>query len=270
MKRPKIGAHVSVAGGVKEGVRRAKEIEAECMQIFAGTPRRYDVKIPEKTELDINPVFIHAPYLLNLASEDIVLRQKSSKCLYENLLYADAVGAFAVVYHPGSPKGGSKEVAIEREADSIKEVLEKYKGNALLLLENTAGEKKIGTTPSEMGLLVEKISRKNIGVCIDTAHSFQAGVVDFTEDGVNKWAKEWDDYVGLSRVFVLHVNDSITEKGSQHDRHANIGEGLIGKEGFSILANSGHFSHIPWIIETPGFDGSGPDKKNIDILKSLF
>ncbi len=271
MNRPKIGAHVSVAGGLDKAVLRAKEIGAECIQIFAGSPRRYEISIPEKTKLDTGPVFVHASYLLNLASEDDALREKSITSLYETLLFSDAVGAVGVIYHPGSPKGGDKEKAIKREAQSVKRVLSQYGGSSLLLLENTAGKKKIGVSAEEIGDLMQKISSKRVGACIDTAHAFESGdVTEFSKEGVEKWIKEWDEKVGLSHVHALHINDSMTEKGSQHDRHANIGEGFIGKKGFSFLAQNGSFSDIPWIIETPGFDGKGPDKKNIDILKSLF
>ncbi len=262
-------------------IERAKEMGAECAQIFGGSPRRYEVPKIEKREAEefrailtrenISPLFIHASYLLNLASEDEVLRKKSIESLVNSLRFAENLGAKGVIYHPGSPKGGDKKKAIEREAISAKEVLSLYKGSSLLVLENTAGKKKIGTNPDEVGELMKKISSSRTAVCVDTAHSFESGnIKNFSEGGVKEWVNWWDESIGLNKVVALHINDSKTKNSSENDRHENIGNGFIGIEGFVSIARNGAFQDIPWILEVPGFDGKGPDKKNIEILKSIF
>ncbi len=277
----KIGAHISVAGGLSKGALRAKSIGVECMQIFGGSPRRYDILVPHKDELRkykqiiqenaIFPVFVHASYLLNLASSDQVLRHKSIISLSDSLSFADTIEAYGVIYHPGSPKGGDKIKAIKREARSVKEVLSLYKGTVFLVLENTAGKKKIGVNCEEIGLLMKEISDPRVKICIDTAHSLESGdIKEFSPPEIEKWADRWEKDVGLSNIIVLHINDSKTKYNSQSDRHANIGEGVIGIKGFQCLAESAFFSQIPWILEVPGFDGKGPDKKNVDILKAVF
>ncbi len=280
MKKIKIGAHVSTSGGILKSIQRAKEIGAECMQIFAGSPKRYEVaKITEeeggffynKTKLEgVLPIYIHASYLLNLASEDSVLVEKSKKNLSEAMIYSSKIGSSGVIYHPGSPKGGLKEDAIEREVAGILNVLEMTPENTFLLIENTAGKKKIGTDPVEIGLILKKVSSERLRVCIDTAHSFESGnIVAFDEESILNWLDWWDREVGLENVGVFHVNDSLTKANSQHDRHANIGEGYIGIDGFKNLMKSKKIENIPWILEVPGFDGLGPDKKNIDIVKGI-
>ncbi len=281
MKKPPIGAHVSVAGGLYKGVIRGVKIGAECIQIFGGSPRRYEVPVLQEEEIKkykeelnksgISSVFIHASYLLNLASEDEHIRYKSVKSLTDSLEFADVIGAQGVIYHPGSPKGGDKHEAINREAKAVNRVLNKFKGKATLIIENTAGKKKIGVSPEEIASLLDKIKGSNVGVCIDTAHSIESGNIrKFSPKDIKNWVSLWKESVGINSIKVLHINDSKTEYMSEHDRHANIGEGCIGKQGFLNLIQNKSFLNIPWILEVPGFDNSGPDKKNIDILKSLF
>ncbi len=279
-KKPKIGAHVSLSGGLSRGVERGEGMGAECLQIFAGSPRRYEVSSPTKEEIGdykeklrqnrISPIYIHASYLLNLASEDDAILQKSLKSIQDTLFFADRIGADGVVYHPGSPKGGSKEKAIEREIKSITKVLSETPENTPLVIENTAGQKKIGTSPEEIGYIFRKVKSSRLRVCVDTAHSLEAGNIgEFTEKKIEEWLLMWEKEVGLENVCLFHINDSLTPSESQHDRHANIGEGFIGLDGFRNLMSFRKIIDIPWILEVPGFDGKGPDKKNIDILKKL-
>jgi deoxyribonuclease IV len=278
MKTPKIGAHVSAAGGLSETLKRGLSIGAECLQIFAGSPRRYEVgEISYEEGLEYQcqaekmklfPIYIHASYLLNLASEEDLLVQKSKKNLIDNLIYSSKIGSRGVVYHPGSPKGGSKEDAIKREIEGIKDILSQTPKNSFLIVENTAGEKKIGTDPEEIGIIFKEVGSKRLKVCIDTAHSLESGnIIEFSKKGIKDWITWWGKDVGLENIELFHINDSLTKPGSRHDRHANIGEGYIGLKGFKELMNFQEINHIPWVLEVPGFDGGGPDKKNIDILR---
>lgn len=280
MQLPKIGAHVSVAGGLSNCVKNAKEIGAETIQIFAGSPRKYDVSQVKKEELekysagikkdDIFPTYIHASYLVNLASEEKRILENSTRCIKETLEFASKIGAEGVVYHPGSPKGGLKEKALEREIRAIKAILEKAPRDVYLIIENTAGIKKIGTDPSEIGYIFKQVDSSNLRLCIDTAHSLESGNIEkFTDKEINKWILWWEKEVGLNNLSLLHVNDSLTASGSYYDRHANIGEGFIGFEGFQKMMQITELKKVPWILEVPGFDNRGPDKTNIDFLKKM-
>ncbi len=276
----KIGAHISAAGGISNVPRRAKEIGAECVQIFAGSPRRYDIFFPEEEELKkyregveknkISPVYIHASYLLNLASEDATLIEKSIENLKKTMQFSFLIKADGVVYHPGSPKGKNKEEAIEREILNIIKILKETPEETVLVIENTAGKKKIGTNPDEVGYIFKKVNSPRLKVCVDTAHSFESGnIKNFNKKEIGEWLSWWDKKVGLQNIALFHINDSLTDFESQHDRHGNIGEGFIGKKGFQEMATFQEIKNTPWILEVPGFDGKGPDKKNIDILKEI-
>jgi len=280
MKTPKIGAHISIAGGLLESVKRGEEMGVECMQIFPGSPRRYEVITPSSkekeefkallSEKDIFPVYAHASYLLNLASKEEGIRKKSLVSAKESLRLACELNLAGVIYHPGSPKGGSKEEAILKEVESIKEILKDTPDSTYLILENTAGEKKIGTTPEEVGFILREIDSPRLKVCLDTAHSLESGsITDFSVKSINSWLSRWKEEVGLENILLFHINDSLTAAGSNHDRHENIGNGYIGREGFANLMSIREAKKLPWILEVPGFKGKGPDKENVDILKEI-
>ncbi len=269
-----------MAGGLLKGIKRAREMGVECMQIFAGSPRRYEVFLPPEKEISkykeavqetgISPVYIHGSYLLNLASEDKEIARKSVESLKKSLGFADAIKAEGVVYHPGSPKGGPKDKAIEREIESISRVLAGTSENSFLIVENTAGEKKIGTGPEEVGYILKKVGSSRLKVCLDTAHSFEAGdIVSFEEKEIKRWLLKWEKEVQRENIVLFHINDSATKSESQHDRHENIGSGHIGRKGFENLMRIEKTWKIPWVLEVPGFENRGPDKKNVDILKEI-
>ncbi|MCF7845418.1 MAG: deoxyribonuclease IV [Candidatus Pacebacteria bacterium] len=276
----RIGAHISSAGGLSKIPCRAKEIGAECIQIFAGSPRRYDIFFPKQEEVEkyreeiqkngTDPVYIHASYLLNLASEDSAILEKSLENLKKTMQFSFLIKADGVVYHPGSPKGKNKEEAIEREIVNIIKVLKETPEETFLVIENTAGKKKIGTNPDEIGYIFKKVNSPRLKVCVDTAHSFESGnIKDFNKKNLEEWISWWDNKVGVDNIALFHINDSLTDFESQHDRHGNIGEGFIGEKGFQEMATFKEIKNIPWILEVPGFDGKGPDKENVDILKKI-
>ncbi len=280
MKNPKIGAHISTSGGLRKSIQRAKEMGAECIQIFAGSPRRYEVSVIEKEERNsfqkelkernIYPVYIHASYLLNLASENRYIREKSLESVKKSLKFCSFLGLQGVIYHPGSPKGGDKRKAIKREIECIKKILEETPENAILVMENTAGKKKIGTDPKEIGYIFRQVKSSRLRACIDTAHSFESGnIMEFEDDQIKQWVSNWDSEVGLENISLFHINDSQTKAESRHDRHANLGEGHIGLSGFRNLMKNKDVCGFPWIIEVPGFEERGPDKRNLDILKRM-
>ena len=139
-------------------------------------------------------------------------------------------------------------------------------------MENAAGGgEKIGKTAGELAYLLKKVNSKRVKICLDTAHAFESGIIkEYKSDGIKKFLDEWDKEIGLENITALHANDSKTLWNSHHDRHENIGAGYIGLAGFKALAREKRLWNKAWLLEVPGFDNEGPDKKNMDILKSCF
>ena len=281
--RPYIGGHVSVAGGLWNAFENAANIGAECIQIFGANPRGYAAPMPlpvtlekyhaaRKAHPEVKKVYLHAGYLVNLASPNPEAVEKSIENLSAHLRIAELLAADGLIFHIGSGKEMPKDQALKQVVVAMKKVLDKAPGKANLLIENAAGGgAKIGADPTEIGEIMKGVGSLRVKVCIDTAHSFEAGLVEgYTKQNTKAFLKLWDDAVGLENVHALHVNDSKTELNSHHDRHENIGEGFIGLEGFRNLAQSPELYDKAWLLEVPGFDETGPDKKNVAILKGLF
>ncbi len=278
---PIIGAHVSAAGGLHKAIENATKIGADCIQIFGSSPRAYAVKFPDTTEVQkykeelkisgLGPVFLHAAYLVNLASPNNYVREQSIKNLAGHLQIAEMLGAQGLIFHIGSGKDSARELAIAQTAAGMKEVLKKVPGKARLVMENTAGGgNSIGDTAAEIGAVLKKIKSNRVRVCIDTAHAFEAGMIsEYTLPKVKIFLDELDKYIGFNNIVAFHINDSKTLANSHHDRHENIGQGHIGLAGFKNLAKDKRMKNMPWILEVPGFKDEGPDKRNIDILKKL-
>lgn len=280
--KPKIGAHVSIAGKLANGISKAVEIGAECIQIFGASPQQWAVRghtqdnIKEfkkaQASASIEPVYLHGAYLVNLCCPDAAIREKSEVNLAEHLKIADAIGAEGLIFHVGSGKEMPKDDAFDYVVSAMKRILLYARGRAQLVIENSAGGgQKIGATPEDIGELIRRIGSPRVKVCIDTQHSFAAGLIE-KYDTVHTAAfiQRLDRAFGLENLVALHVNDSKTLFNSRHDRHENLGEGYIGLAGFRVLAKQKELSHAAWILEVPGFTNEGPDKKNVDLLKSCF
>jgi len=279
---PIIGAHVSSAGGVFNCFANAQKIGAECLQIFGASPQQWQVKLPELATIEkfkaerkkskINPVFLHASYLVNLGSPDNRIFYGSVKNLVEHYKIANSLGADGLIFHTGSAKGGTKETAISHVAKGIKLVLAEVKGKSALILENSSGGgDKIGVTIEEIGEICQAVDSPRLKICLDTAHGFEAGIFEkFSVEELDLFVKKCDKLFGWKNVVAMHINDSKTKHLSNHDRHANIGEGYIGLEAFRNLALHKSFNKLPWILEVPGFDNNGPDRRNIEILSTLL
>lgn len=277
---PILGAHVSVAGGLQNAFANAEKIGAKALQIFGASPRQWNAKLtdPEilkkynEAKIKDWPVFLHASYLPNLATPDEELYKKSIKNLSIHLQIADNLGAEGLIYHIGSHKNSDPETAAKRISDGMHQVLKNVPGKANLIMENAAGGgNKMGLTPEEIGIIYQVKPHPRIKVCIDTAHAFGAGILEkYSPDELKKFKKDCDKSFGLENLIVLHINDSKVPFNSQKDRHENIGKGHIGLAAFQNLADDKFFSTIPWLLEVPGMDNEGPDKDNMDIIKSLF
>ncbi len=281
-KLPRIGGHVSAAGGLFHAFDNALAIGAENFQIHATSPRQWKVRIPNDTMVatflkqrevtGITHYYIHAPYLINLATPDPELLEKSYQNLKGNFEIGQLIEARGVMFHLGSSKGWSTQEGMEQQIKTVRRLLEEVPdGGCALLLENAAGGgDKLGATIDQLADLIKGIGNSRVGICFDTAHAFESGVLEYTPKAIKSFFDHFDQKIGIDKIGCLHINDSKTAFNSQHDRHENIGEGEIGIEGFKAFAQEGRLHDIDWCLETPGFDGTGPDAKNIEILKSCF
>lgn len=281
-KIPRIGAHVSVEGGIWNAIPRIEDLGGTSVQFFGASPRAWHTreissedtkKFHEaRKKSTVQEVYLHASYLVNLASASEEIYEKSIHNLSAHLKIAEAIGANGLIFHMGSGKGISKEEALEKEIFGMKKVLEKTPGRAMLIMENSAGGgDKVGSDIEDIAYIHTLMKSERVKVCFDTAHAFEAGIIDdYTEKKIKALFDIWDEKLGMEHVVVMHINDSKTPFDSHHDRHENIGEGIIGIEGFKALAKEERVRDKAWILEVPGFDGNGPDKRNIDTLKSIF
>jgi deoxyribonuclease-4 len=275
----RVGAHVSISGGVNKAVERQNEETGNCGQIFAGSPRTWSVSEYEdedgkefqklRDEEDQNPYVIHSTYLVNLATPKDDLFEKSLKCLQSELDAASTLGVEYVVFHPGAHTGSGRENGVERIAEGIDEL--DIPEDVTLLLENTAGK---GTTLGKsMGELRQMIDQAEtdedkVGVCIDTCHAHAAGYDLVSEEGFQDFIQEIEEDLGLEKVKVLHLNDSKDERGSEKDNHEDIGYGNIGDEGFRNIVNADELEDLPMILETPS-DNRESYRENIEKLREL-
>jgi len=282
MQKPIIGAHISTAGGLYTLFGRAEKLGINAVQIFGSSPRSWRAKMPSEEDLilfsearkktEVESIFLHAAYLVNIASANEEIYTYSKQSLIDHLSIAELIGAEGVIFHIGSSKGITKKEAIQKEIDAIKEILKKVDGKSKLIMENTAGGgEKIGETFEEFAELFNGAKTERLGICFDTAHAFEAGwLTQYSKKEIDSFFSQFDREIGIKNILAFHINDSMTDAGSHHDRHENIGEGKIGISGFKNLANEKRITEIPWLLEVPGFDGSGPDKKNVEILKKLL
>ena len=221
-------------------------------------------------ESGIEPVFLHGPYLINLATESAEQLKKSTDALSGDLQLASAIGAKGVIFHLGSHKGAGYEARVDQVIDQCRQVLKATPDDAWLILENSAGMGgAIGSKFAELGRITRDSGSDRVKVCLDTQHSFAAGYDFKTREGLDAAMAEFDGEIGLDRLVAVHANDSKIELGGGRDRHENIGEGYIGRDGFTNLLSHPAFADVPFLLEVPGFDDSGPDKANLDILKEL-
>lgn len=282
----KIGCHVSIARGIDNSVIRAEELGCNTMQIFSKNAATWQEKILDQEEvkrfkrnlknsiLDIDPVFIHTSYLINLASPSDELYFKSINSFVEEMKRADLLLSTPyLITHPGAHSGMGEEYGIQRVIRALNIILEKSADlnlKTMILLENTAGSgTHLGNTLGQLKSMMEGAKdRKRIGICFDTCHAFAAGYDLSNREGVEKTIENLDKNLGLEQLKVIHTNDSKYPLGSRKDRHMHIGEGYIGLEGFKIIVNHKYLKSLPFILETPKF-GPGDDMKNINLVKSL-
>jgi deoxyribonuclease-4 len=272
-----IGAHVSPAGGPAKAVERGVERGARSIQIFNQNPRQWkpreysDEEVADfraaMKESDVDSLLIHAVYLLNPASEDADFRAKTLASLTTSLRAGAALGAAGVVLHPGSALkgGGAVAPALKRAAKVIAEALAESE-KCPLHLEDTAGAGgTLGRTFEELAELIELAGGgKRLGVCLDSCHLLASGYDIRDAEALGGVLDEFDRVVGMKRLGSLHVNDSATPLGSNRDRHANLGDGAIGRKGIAAFLSEPRFEGLACVLEGPGAKGKAVDRDDMD------
>lgn len=274
----KFGVHVSIEGKIYKALDRAETLYCETMQIFTTNPRQWknfsyskkDIntfkKKREKSKID--PLFCHTVYLVNLASPEEKTYQSSLHSLIDSLDLARKLKAFGVVTHLGSHLGAGIKEGIARISAALDYAFYSTSYEIPIILENSSGGgSKIGGSLEEIAEIIKGVGRKEkILFCLDTAHVFEYG---YNIKKLDQFLVELEKIIGLSKLCLLHLNDSKTPKGSRHDIHENIGKGYIGLETFRKIVNHPKLKHLPAILETPGFKDRKADRKNLDKLKEL-
>jgi deoxyribonuclease-4 len=275
-----IGAHLSSAGGIHTAVDRAEAIGAESLQVFTQSPRawrptNHDPANLEKfrerrEEAGLRAVLCHALYLCNFAATDDAIYEKSVTALASTVQVACAIGADGVVFHVGSHLGAGFDAGLEKVLPALELVLGLCDDTTWLLMENSAGAGgTIGRSIEELATIYDRLERHpRLGICLDSCHLYVSGV-DVTERAqLDALLAELDDAIGLDRLRALHVNDSAAPLGSNRDRHANIGEGLLGEK-LGVFLGHPRLQGLPAVLEVEGKDKKGPDREQIDLAKGI-
>ncbi|MFL5315765.1 MAG: deoxyribonuclease IV [Microvirga sp.] len=275
-----IGAHVSPAGGPANAVARGVERGCDAIQIFNQSPRAWRARLYTDQEVaayhealaasPVQALLIHAVYLINCASEDPVIREKSLAALTNALRAGDQLGAVGVVLHPGSAKTGDVSAAIARAGEIFREALAES-DRCPLHLENTAGTGgTLGRSFGELAALMDAAGGDDrLGLCLDSCHLYAAGFDVRTPEGLSEVLDECVELVGLERLGSLHVNDSLTPLGANRDRHAALGTGELGEDGCAVFLSEPRFDGLPAIFEGPGFAGKHVEPEDIAAMSDL-
>jgi len=275
-----VGAHLSIAGAIYESIGRAVRLECDCLQIFSRNPRSWRAKdIPgedaaefrrRRQSAGLDPVVVHVPYLINLCSSEPDLYERSVNEFAADLRRAAQIGADYFVSHVGSHKGAGQAAGLGQIASALHTILSSAPRTVLVLLENTSGSaNSLGHRFEQLEDIIEAADRPGrLGLCLDTAHAYQAGYDVSSPDGLDRTLDELDRWVGLERLKIIHANDSKTGLGSHHDRHEHIGRGHIGLKGFRTIVNHPLLRGLPFILETP-IDASGGTARDLRMLRSL-
>ncbi len=276
----KIGAHVKTAGGLDKAIDRAEEMGAETIQIFSGAPQAWRRKEYRPQEVEayrarvaetgIQPAFVHGLYLVNLATDNRENLAKSLHALVHDMNVCHLLGASGVIFHLGSHRGAGYDQVFRQVVQSVRSVVETTPDDTWLILENSAGMGgSVGSKFEELGRIIREAGSPRVKACLDTQHMFAAGYDVKTKDGLERAMSEFDAEVGLDTLVAVHANDSKCPLAGGVDRHENIGEGHIGLDGLLNVMSHPPFRDVPFLLEVPGFDNQGPDRRNVEILKGL-
>jgi deoxyribonuclease IV len=289
---PRLGAHMSIAGGLPRAVDRAKASRCEALQIFTKSAGQWRARAlpPEEIalfrrrvdETGIRPVVAHNSYLINVAAALPSLRDQSIASLREELDRAETLGLDGLVMHPGSYTSGTEQDGLRMIGEALTRLLdERPKGRTMILLEHTAGQgTNLGHRFEHLAEIISRMGKTpRVGVCLDTCHLLAAGYDICTPDGYTRTFEEFDRVVGLKRIKAFHLNDSKKPCGSRVDRHEHIGKGCLGLDPFRWLLNDPRFKDLPMLLETPKLetpeskrksDVDPWDAKNLRALRRLI
>ena len=280
----RLGAHMSIAGGVSNALDAAEAAHSNAVQVFMKSNRQW--RGPEVKEEDVSRwntqmpasgvayAVSHASYLINLASPKDDLWEKSVAAFADELQRAHAYGIRHVVLHPGAHTGSGEEAGLQRIADALNRIHAQLPdcADVITLLELMAGQgTTLGYTFAQLEQIIALVEEKErVGVCLDTCHALAAGYDFRTEEGYEAMMTELEETVGIESVGCWHFNDSANDHGSRKDRHAHIGEGFVGAEGFRHILNDIRWDGVPMLLETPKKeDGDGKDLMNLRALAAL-
>jgi len=282
---------MSVAGGLPRAVERGVAHRCEAMQVFAKNANQWRGRTLPAAEIaefrarvetaGIHPVVSHASYLINLASPNAVLRQRSIDAMADEIERAEALGLLGVVLHPGCDTAGRREEAIRLVAQALAGLLrQRRRGRTMILLEHTAGQGgSLGASFEEIAAILALVDgHERVGVCLDTCHLVASGYDIASARGYAATFEQFDRLIGTGRLRVFHLNDSRKPLGSRVDRHTHIGRGFVGLEAFRRLLNDPRFAGLPMLLETPKQAGRGRtsdgvdrfDRRNLTLLRSLL
>jgi deoxyribonuclease-4 len=275
-----IGAHLSSSGGIHTAVDRAEAIGAESLQVFTQSPRtwrptnhdpaNFERFRARREEVGLQGVLCHALYLCNFAATDDAIYEKSVLALRTTMQVACGIGADGVVFHVGSHLGAGFDKGLERVLPALELILGLCDDTTWLLMENSAGAGgTIGRSIEELATLYERLDRHpRLGVCLDSCHLYVSGIDVTDRATLDALLDELDDAIGLDRLRALHVNDAAAPLGSNRDRHANIGDGLLGEE-LGVFLGHPRLQGLPAVLEVEGKDKKGVDKEQIDLAKGI-
>jgi deoxyribonuclease-4 len=263
---PRLGAHLSIGGGLPRAVDRAVVSGCETLQIFTKSAGQWRARPLPDSEVEefrrkvaasgVRPVFAHNSYLINVAAANAALRAQSMAALWEEWRRASALGLAGLIMHPGSFTSGTERDGLRLIADALGDLLSRRRLPTMVLLEHTAGQgTNLGHRFEHLAAILDGVRwSRRVGVCIDTCHLVAAGYDITTERGYRETFRQLDTIVGLDRVRVFHLNDSKKPCGSRVDRHEHIGQGCLGLETFRRLLNDRRFRDTPMLLETPKDD----------------
>jgi deoxyribonuclease IV len=278
--RVEFGAHVSSSGGIDTAIDRIEAIGGDCAQVFTQSPRmwRPTNHKPEaiarfkarRAEAGIGGIVVHALYLVNLATTNDEIYDKSVKTLRTTVDAASAIEADAVIFHVGSHLGAGFEAGLDRTCSALERILERCVGDTWLCLENSAGAGgTIGRSLEELSAIFAQVGdHPRLGLCLDSCHLYASGYDVTKPAAVDALVAQLDAEIGLHRLRALHINDSAMPLGSNRDRHANIGEGLMG-EGLGVFLAQPQFQHLSAYLEVAGADGHGPGVADLKTVRDL-
>ena len=276
-----IGAHVAARGGIHTAVDNALAIGAEVIQTHPTPAQMWrplhleeadrELYLAKYAASGLRGHYLHAVYLINLASPKETLLRSSVTSLVQYMELASSLGAEGVVFHPGSHLGAGFDTVVAQIATAIREVIDRSPtGRARLLVENSAGSGGcVGRSFEEVARIVEATASDRVGVCLDTQHAFASGYDVRDAGGVARTLDDFDRLIGFERLGLVHANDSARALGSNADRHANLGEGEIGTAAFRLLLHDPRLRRVPWVLEVPGHERKGPDRQQVELLRRL-